>query len=572
MRARGVVCKGTWQGREITGMRLSWSKRYITLSPVATVIGLAFKLHDPDRLLGGAEDLGITCALVPRDVPGVVAGARHDPLGIPFMNGTTEGRDVFVPLEFVIGGPRMAGQGWRMLMECLSAGRAISLPANSCGGAQLAARAVGAYASVREQFGLSIGRFEGIESPLGRIAGTVYWMNALRQVTAGAVDAGEKPSVISAIAKCWSTEAMRRIVNDAMDVLGGAGICRGPRNVLAAAYQATPIGITVEGANILTRSMIVFGQGAIRCHPFALQEMQAAARKDVAALDRAFFAHVAFVLTNAARSFVLAASGGRLARVPAGGETGRTLRQLARWSAAYALAADFAMGTLGGSLKRRERIAGRLADALAWMYVATAATHRFHADGEPARDRALHRWACDEALWQVQEALRGVIENLPLRPAAWVLRPLIFPLGARRRPPADRTLAAAARCLLDGSEAREALTREMHVPSQTEPGQTEPGLGTLERALALSLATEPLRRKLREAVKARKLPKLDEEALIPAALAKGVVTPAEHEALLDAWRARDAAVQVDSTVPEQVLTPARAGTATRAASGSSALV
>ncbi|MBL8861700.1 MAG: acyl-CoA dehydrogenase [Planctomycetes bacterium] len=541
MLSRGVVCRGSWQGREVTGMRLSWNKRYITLAPVATVIGLAFRLFDPERLLGGNEDLGITCALIPRDTPGVIAGARHDPLGIPFMNGTTEGHEVFVPLEFIIGGRAMAGQGWRMLMECLSAGRSISLPANSTGGAQLAARAVGAYATVREQFNLPIGRFEGVQAPLARIAGTVYWLNALRTVTAGAVDAGEKPSVISAVAKCWSTEAMRRVVNDAMDVVGGAGICRGPRNVLAAAYQATPIGITVEGANILTRSMIVFGQGAIRCHPWALQEMEAAARKDHVALDRAFFAHVGFVFTNGVRSFLLALSGGRLASVPGGADSRRVLRQLTRWSASYALTADFAMGTLGGTLKRKEHVTGRMADALAWMYVAAAAVHRFEADGRPERDRALFRWATDEALWHVQEALRGVVDNLPLRPAAWKLRALVFPLGARLRPPTDRAVAAAARCLVDGHEAREALTRDIHVPSHDERG-----LGALERALSLTLSTAPLRKKLREAVAARKLPRLDEGALIEAARAQGLVTSAEHAELLEAWRARDAAVQVDA--------------------------
>ncbi|MCY2959631.1 MAG: acyl-CoA dehydrogenase [Planctomycetota bacterium] len=553
MRSRGVVTKGIWQGREVLGLKLSWDKRYITLAPRATVVGLAFRMYDPDRLLGDRADLGITCALIPRDTPGVWIGNRHDPLGTPFLNGPTRGTDVFVPLDAIIGGPKMAGQGWRMLMECLSAGRSISLPANSVGGSQLAARYVGAYASVREQFNLSIGRFEGVEAPLARIAGTVYWMNALREVTAGAVDSGEKPAVVSAIAKAWTTEAMRRVVNDAMDVVGGAGICKGPRNVLAAAYTATPIGITVEGANILTRSMIVFGQGAIRCHPFALKEMEAAAAKDAGALDGPFFGHVGFVATNVARSFVLAATGARFAGSPVGGEAGAALRQLTRFSASFALLADAAMGTLGGTLKRKEHVTGRLADALAWMYIASAATNRYVADGQPERDRALYRWTIRESLWNVQEALRGVLDNLPARAVAIALRPVVFPLGARHRPPGDRLVAAAARALIDGNPARVALTRAMHVP-----GDEDPGLGRLEKALRLTLETEPLRRKLREAVKSGALPRGDESSLAAAACAKGLLSAEERTRLDAAWAARDEAIQVDDYSPADYPSTGRA--------------
>lgn len=544
MRSKGVVVKRQWNGRETLGLQLSWDKRYITLAPKATVVGLAFRMLDPEKLLGDRVDLGITCALVPRDTPGVWIGNRHDPLGTPFMNGPTRGVDVFVPLDAIIGGAKMAGQGWRMLMECLSAGRSISLPANSVGGAQLAARAVGAYATVREQFNLSIGRFEGIEAPLGRIAGTVYWMNALREVTAGAVDAGEKPAVVSAIAKAWSTEAMRRVVTDAMDVVGGAGICKGPRNVLAASYVATPIGITVEGANILTRSMIVFGQGAIRCHPYALKEMEAAAARDASALDRSFFGHVGFVATNGVRSAVLALTGARFASAPVGGEAGAALRQLTRFSASFALLADAAMGTLGGTLKRKEHVTGRLADALAWMYVASAATNRFVADGQPERDRALYRWAIAESLWNVQEALRGVLDNLPARAAAIALRPVVFPLGARHRPPSDRTVAKAARALIDGNAARVALTKAIHVPNEDDPG-----LGRLEKALRLTLETEPLRKKLRDAVKSGALGRGDEPTLIAAAASKGVITADERARLDAAWAARDEAIQVDDYAP-----------------------
>ena len=543
MRAKGVVKKGVFEGRETLGIELTWDKRYITLSPIATVLGLAFRLFDPEKLLGGEVDRGITCALIPTKTKGVWIGHRHDPLSIPFLNGPTRGERVFVPLDWIIGGPPMAGQGWRMLMECLSAGRSISLPANSTGGAQLATRVVGAYATIREQFNLAIGRFEGIESPLARIAGTMYWLNALRVVTAGAVDSGEKPAVISAIAKAWSTEAMRRVVNDAMDVTGGAGISKGPRNTLAAPYQAVPIGITVEGANILTRTMIVFGQGAIRCHPFALKEMRAAASGDVAAFDAAFFGHVNFVFKNLARSFVLGVTGGAFAGVPRGGRAGAAMKQLSRFSASYALVSDVAMGTLGGSLKRKEKLTGRLADALAWMYIASTAVNRYVAEGKES-DQALFDWTIDEALHQVQEALRGVLDNLPSRASAALVRPFVFPLGARRRPPTDRTTGRCARALLDGGEARERLTRAMFVPSHEDPG-----LGRLERALALTLQVEPLRKKLRDAQKARILARGNEHEILDEAVTKNVLTAAERERVAVACAARDDAVQVDDYAP-----------------------
>ncbi len=545
MQSKGVVKRGTFEGKEVLGLELTWDKRYITLAPVATVLGLAFRLFDPDKLLGGEVDRGITCALIPTKTKGVWIGHRHDPLSIPFQNGPTRGDKVFVPIDWIIGGPKMAGQGWRMLMECLSAGRSISLPANSVGGAQLATRVVGAYATIREQFNLSIGRFEGVESPLGRIAGTMYWMNALRVVTAGAVDSGEKPAVVSAIAKAWSTEAMRRVVNDAMDVTGGAGISKGPRNTLGAPYQAIPIGITVEGANILTRTMIVFGQGAIRCHPFALKEMRAAASGDVAAFDAGFFGHVNFVATNVARSFVLGLTGGVFASVPRGGRAGAAMKQLTRMSASFSLVADLAMGTLGGSLKRKEKITGRLADALAWMYIGSAAVNRYVADGKDA-DKTLFDWTIDEALFQVQEALRGVLDNLPNRLAATAIRPFVFPLGARRRPPTDRTTAACARALLDGGEARVRLTRDMFLP-----GANDPGLGRLERALALTLEAEPLRKKLRDAQKARILARGAELDVLDEAVTKNVLTTAERGKVAAAAKARNDAVQVDDYAPDE---------------------
>jgi len=541
MTSSGIVAKGVFQGREVLGMRLTWDKRYITLSPVTTLLGLAFKLFDPDHLLGDTEALGITCALIPADTPGVNTGMRHDPLGVPFMNGTTTGEDVFVPLDYIIGGAERAGQGWAMLMDCLSAGRGISLPALSVGASQLATRTIGAYASIREQFNLAIGRFEGIQAPLARIAGTTYVLNAARTLTAGAIDSGEKPAVVTAIMKAYSTEAMRRVINDAMDIQGGAAICRGPRNVLAHLYQAVPIGITVEGANILTRTMIIFGQGAIRCHPFAFQEIEAAQAKDVAAFDKAFFGHVGFVFKNVVRSKVLALTGGRLASTPIGGPAGRAMQQLSRFSASFAILSDTAMATLGGNLKRKENICGRLADGLAWMYFGSAAVKRWIDDGMPARDRDLMQWSIDTALFEISQAMRGVIDNLPNRFAANLMKPVIFPLGVRCRPPSDRLSARIARALLDDGETRLSLTRDIFVPKHESPG-----LWTLEHALDLTVRAEPARRKLREAVKARTLPRGREATLLQPALEKGVISQLEHDQLVEAAVARDDAVQVDA--------------------------
>ena len=539
IRAKGVVCRGTWQGRVVVGIRLSWDKRYITLSPVATVLGLAFQLFDPEHMLGDRVELGITCALIPTSTPGVWIGRRHDPMSVPFQNGPTAGHDVFVPLDQIIGGPEMAGHGWRMLMECLSAGRSLSLPADAVGGAQLATRVAGAYASIREQFGLPIGRFEGIAVPLGRIAGTTYWMNALREVTAGAVDAGERPGVVSSIAKCWSTEAMRRIANDAMDILGGAGICKGPRNVLAPIYESAPIGITVEGANILTRSLIVFGQGAVRCHPWALAEVAAAHAEDVPAFDRALAGHTNFALGNATRAFVLALTGGVLADVYATGKARGALRQVAQLSAAFATITDAAMLALGGGLKRAEAFTGRMADALAWMYIASATANRYMATSNPDDD-VLFDWAIAEAISQARAGLSSALDNLPVRWMAALLRFVVFPFGARVRPPTDRMTMAAGRELLDGNPTRARLTRDMFVPPPHELG-----LGRLERALELAIATAPLHARLRDAQRAGTLEHGHAGDVLDAAIDKHVLTADEAHQLREAFELREDALRVD---------------------------
>ncbi|MCH8097982.1 MAG: acyl-CoA dehydrogenase [Proteobacteria bacterium] len=538
-RATGVVCLGTFDGEEVTGIRLNWQKRYITLAPVATVIGLSFRLLDPDGLLGGEVDRGITCALIPRDLPGIGIGDRHDPMGVAFQNGPTTGTDVFVPLDFIIGGVDGIGQGWRMLMDCLAVGRAISLPALSVAAIELAARTTGAYATVREQFSMPIGRFEGIEEALARIGGHAYMMNAARVLTCGAVDAGEKPAVPSAIVKAYLTESMRACVADAMDILAGAAVCRGPGNNLSRIYTAVPIGITVEGANILTRSLIIFGQGSIRCHPFVQDEMRAIAENDLGRFDAAFFGHLGFVFSNAVRAFGLALTRGRLAKVPGTSSTAPYFRALTRLSAAFALITDTALGTMGGALKRREKISGRLADALAWMYIASAALKRFHDDGHPGSDLPFLRWSCDLALYNIEGALRGVLDNLPNRPAAALVRLLVFPMGARARPPADDLGAEVARGLLDGNEARLRMSADIFVP-----GAGEDGLGKLETALELVLAAQGIQKKIRDAVRSGDLEATPADTIAERAAAKGIVTADERRQTEEAEKARDAVIEV----------------------------
>lgn len=544
-RSTGILCRDTYKGEEVLGLRLNWSKRYITLAPVATVIGHAFRLYDPDHLLGEEVDIGITCALIPRDTPGIDIGQRHDPMGVPFQNGPITGTDVFLPLDVIIGGRDGAGQGWRMLMDCLAAGRSISLPSLSVAAVQLATRITGAYATIREQFGLPIGRFEGVEEPLTRIATHTYMMDATRRLTCGAVDAGEKPAVLSGIAKAYLTDAMRDGITDAMDILAGSAICRGPRNLISRIYVAAPIAITVEGANILTRSLIVFGQGAIRGHPYVLAEMQTAERNDIAGFDRAVFAHLSFLYRNGVRAFLLALSGGRLAAAPVTGPTARHYRQLTRYSAAFAIMTDLALVTMGGALKRKEKISGRFADALAWLYLASASLKRFEDEGRPADDLPLVDWCCDHALWRVQDALRGIIDNLPNRLIATKLRLLVFPLGARRRPPDDRLGGRIARAILDGNALRERLSPDVFIPE----GEAE-GLSALEAALSAITAAQEARQAVRDAVKQGRLPADPADSLTERAEAAGLIDQEDRLRIENADRQRDAVIQVNAYDPE----------------------
>ena len=544
--SEGIVEKRTIDGIEVLGLRLSWKKRYITLAPVATLIGLAFRLKDPQRLLGGDVDRGITCALIPRDTPGIEIGLRHDPMGVPFMNGPIVGRDVFVPLdEAVIGGQAQIGNGWRMLMESLAAGRSISLPALSIGAAQLCTRICGAYATVREQFDTPIGRFEGIEEPLARIAGSTYLMTAARTLTCGALDAGEKPAVLGNICKAYLTEMMRTVVADAMDIRAGSAIQRGPRNILSRAWDAVPIGITVEGANILTRSMIIYGQGAIRCHPFVQKEIEAVAERDLAAFDRAIFGHFNLFFTRSVRAFLLALTGSRIAGTPHTADTRRLYQHLSRFSAAFAILSDTAMGTLGGSLKRREKLSGRLADALAWLYLASCALKRYHDEPKTRSNFALVRWTVWTCLYRIQEALVGVLDNLPVRWVGVAMKSLIFPLGARFRPPSDRLGSEVARDILEDREARATLTGDVYVPP---PG--EPGLGSLEAALDRAVRAIPIETKLRDAVRAGILDRAPGYLLDDLAIGHGLISGEEYDLLNEARDARDEVIQVDAFDPE----------------------
>lgn len=545
----GIVCRGEHEGREILGIRLTWEKRYITLGPVATLLGLAFRLYDPDRLLGDEEDLGITLALVPTGHPGVHIGRRHLPLNAAFQNGPTWGKDVFIPLDWVIGGRDRVGQGWRMLMECLAAGRSISLPASATGGAKLAARASSAYVRVRVQFKTPIGRFEGVEEALARIAGNTYVMDAARRMTAGAVDRGEKPSVVSAICKYHLTERGRQVINDAMDVHGGKGICLGPRNLLGRPYQHTPIGITVEGANILTRSMIIFGQGAIRCHPYVLKEIAATREADPekgrAAFDEALWSHIGFFLSNAVTSFVFGLTDGRGVGAPGAPALARYYEKLARYSAALAFAADLALLTLGGSLKRRERISARLGDVLSQLYLGSAVLKRYEDEGRPVGDLPLARWGLEDILHRIEDAFAGLIQNFPSRPAAWLLRAITLPLGLRRRPPGDRLAHEVVERLLTPGAVRDRLTAGMYLPKAPE----EP-LAQLERALEAAVRAEPAEAKIRTAVKEGRLRLRGREDETRLALAQGVITPEEFEVLSEARALRREVIMVDDFPPD----------------------
>jgi len=498
---KGIVCRGQWQGKEVLGLKVSWNKRYITLAPVATLIGLAIKVYDPDRLLGDNEDLGITCVLMPSDLPGVHSGARHLPMNTAFMNGPTWGNDVFIPMEQIIGGQPKLGQGWIMLLECLSIGRCISLPALATGAGKLSSLAVGSYARVREQFGRTISQFEGVQEALEPIAGYTYMMDAARMLTASMLDRGVRPSVPSAVLKSRNTELMRVVVNHAMDVVAGRGVITGPRNFIAQGYEALPIGITVEGANILTRSLMVFGQGAIRCHPFIVDEIEAAGMEDqnaaVAKFDGIFYRHIAHTLGNSVKAFVLALTRGLPAPVPKYAMLQPYYRQLARFSAAFAVLTDVTLLSIGGELKARQRLSGRMADCLTNLYYGSAVIKQWHEDGYPQELRPVVEWCLQNCLHDLDTQMRLVIANFPARALRWPLRWLIVPPGSGRLPkPDDKLGTHVAKMIVNNTAARDRITRGVYLSDST----TDP-LGRVLNAYRLAEQTQDMRDRLHKEIR-----------------------------------------------------------------------
>ncbi|WP_346763820.1 acyl-CoA dehydrogenase [Wenzhouxiangella sp. XN24] len=547
----GVVCKKTVDGEEVLGLRMNFSKRYITLAPVATVVGVAFRLFDPEGLLGDEKDLGITLALVPAGTPGMEIGRRHLPLSVPFMNGPIEGKDVFVPLDAIIGGPKMAGQGWRMLMECLSVGRCISLPSNANGGAKAGVFATGAYGRIRKQFGMPIGRFEGVQEALARMAGLAYIVDAARSVTIAAVDAGEKPAVPAAILKYHCTEMARVVANDAMDIHGGKAICMGPGNYLGTGYDSIPVMITVEGANILTRSLMIFGQGAIRCHPFVLKEIHAAQDPDreagLEAFDQALFGHIGYAFSNAARAFVLGLTGARGADSPTRGPTRRYYQHIGRFSAAFALVSDTAMLTLGGALKKKEMLSARLGDILSNLYLASMVLKHFENQGRREADLPLVEWASRFLLYRAQEQLHGFLRNFPVRSVSWLLRFIVFPRGRGFSAPRDRLSRRIVEGVINPGEMRDRLCEGVY--RTVEPGNP---LGLLQEAMELSIEVAPLEKRVRKGVKEGAITALDFAGQLDEAVAAEILTTEEAARLREADEKVMALIHVDDFAPEDL--------------------
>jgi len=542
----GVICRDKFNGEEVLGIRLNWRKRYITLAPVATVLGLAFKLRDPDRLLGDREDYGITVALVPTDLPGVTVGRRHLPSFQMFQNGPVEGEDVFIPLDHVIGGKEQAGQGWKMLMSALAAGRGISLPSLSAAAAAFSARTSGAYARVREQFNLPVGKFEGVQARLGHIAGTAYLLDAARRLTCAGLDGGRKLAVISAIMKAQATNRMRQAVNDAMDIHAGKAVIDGPSNYLGNLYRAVPVGITVEGANILTRNLIIFGQGAIRSHPHLLKEMQALEEEGrneaLEKFDEAFWRHVGHGFKTLGRAWARNWTAGLFAPAPKAGKASRHYRQLSRRTASFALTADFALLTLGGALKRKEMLSARLGDILSELYLLSAALKRWEDEGRKSEDLPLLDWCMANGLAAIDRSFAEVFANLPNRFFASIARFVIQPLGAGQRGPQDRLTMQCAELLLAPSETRDRLTSGLYL------GRGEDAVATLEEAFALSVLTEKARANMRKAG-------IDEPET---ALANGDITNEEAEQISKYRAVLARVVAVDDFTPAELsLHPSR---------------
>jgi len=547
----GIVCKGQWDGKEVLGFRLTLDKRYITLAPVATLIGVAFRMYDPDGLLGGERDIGISLALVPRSVPGLDIGRRHFPLNSPFQNGPIRGKDIFIPLSQLIGGPERRGQGWRMLMECLSIGRSITLPSTASGGAKLGAVVAGAYARIRKQFGLSVGRFEGVEEALARIGGKAYAISALSQATAAAVARGENPAVPSTIAKYHCTQMAREVSTDLMDILGGKGIILGPRNFAGRAWQASPIAITVEGANIMTRSLMIFGQGAILCHPWVLKEMKAAQLPDpkqrIDAFDINLFGHIGYAISNAVRSWWYGLTAARIGSAAGDGYTLRYFRKLNRYSAALAVMADTAMLLLGGKLKFKESLSGRLGDVLSQLYIASAMLKRYQDEAAPQGDQPLLAWAFHDAVNKIETALSGALRNFPIRPVGWLLWLVIFPLGRRAQAPSDRLGHRVASLLMTPNDARDRLANGVF----TAPTANNPA-GRIISYLPKVILADPVERKFLKALKTSAIEALEFDAQLDEGVKEGWITAGERTQLQELRKMTLDAISVDDFDQEEL--------------------
>ena len=559
----GIVCRKTFKGeKDVLGININWEKRYITLGPVASLLGLAFQLYDPDELLSedvfsnraafkdverDGDHIGITVALIPTDTDGIEIGKRHFTLNNPFQNGPNWGKDVFIPMDWLIGGVDNVGKGWRMLVECLGEGRGISLPALSTGAAKIASRYTGAYARVRKQFGVPIGQFEGIEEPLANMLGNTYLMDAARKLTTTALDQGQRPAVITALLKYQLTERMRKITNDAMDIQGGSGICLGPSNYLGRGYQAIPVAITVEGANILTRSLIVFGQGAVRCHPYLLTEMKATQDGDLKALDKALFAHAGFIMSNFARStwFGLTNAIFETQGTPL---TRQYYRRLTRLSAGFALLSDYALLSLGGNLKRKERLSGRFADILSNMYLCSATLKHFEDQGEPVSDLPLLHYACQQTMHDAQQAMLAVFYNLPFSLIAKGLRAFMFPFGKPYAPPSDKLIHEVAKLALSPSSTRDRLTEGCYLTNDPKDA-----MGRIEHAFNIAFNTQKVEKKLKKLFKNKHLKARLHTERIDEALVQGLITKEESAQLHENWQAMREAIRVDDFTHEEFM-------------------
>ncbi|ENJ6168240.1 acyl-CoA dehydrogenase [Vibrio cholerae] len=542
---QGVVCYGKHEGKDVLGIRLSWNKRYITLAPVATVLGLAFKLSDPEHLLGDKEEIGITCALIPASHEGVEIGERHDPLGLAFMNGPTRGQDVFIPMDWLIGGADYAGKGWRMLVECLSAGRGISLPALGTAIGHLTARTTGAYGYVRKQFGMSIGKFEGVAEAMGRIGGLTYLLEATRTLTTTSLDLKEKPGIVTAIAKYHMTEIARTILNDAMDIHSGRAIQDGPMNYLATHYLGVPVAITVEGANILTRNLMIFGQGATRCHPYVLKEMEAAANPDqqegAKAFDELLFKHIAHATKNSFGALFAALTGSRFIKANMSGPTQDYYKQVTRLSRALAVSADVAMLTLGGELKRKEMISARLGDALSYLYMGSAVLKKYEDEGRHQADLDYVHYAMQYCLHHAAKSLNQAYRNYPVTGVGAILKGLLFPLGNHFAPPSDELAVKLAESLMTPGAHRDRLTALCYIGKGEDDS-----VGLMEKAFLAMYSVKGLERKLQQGVKEGKVAR---KGLLVDRLAQaeqaGVLSADEVASILAAEKLRSRAIQVD---------------------------